>query len=530
MLKQAMTDRKTTTRLSTDDLEQLIEYLAPGLVTTILLLVLFATLFPFDFSLKDGFSIKGIFNNFYKSDSLIDFLVNILLFLPLGFSLASLRQKKLRGIAAILDVLVACAGLSFLVEVLQVFLPSRSSSYGDILANTIGGFLGSLAFHQCRFKILGWLSALLQNIRKRLSIKTLTVCFIGYASLVCLVPFVLQSTTTLNNWDPAFPLLLGNERTGDRPWRGTVSEVYIADRAISEEEVARTFTQEGLLTAMADSLVASYQLTGRGNYPDRTGHIPALSWQRQSPDAQTGTGAFLTSSHWLETTTPAVFLTQKIRQTSQFTLSAIVATADTAQKGPARIVSLSGSPYERNFTLGQQKADLVFRLRTPLTGEGGAKPDLLVPKVFTDTKPHHLVITYGGSVLRIYMDRLQNSYSFALNPGVTFFSYLFPFLGCHLKTENLRYINAIYYGIAFIPLGFILSLITTIGKKQSIFQLLWISSGLFLPACILEGILSRETGDSMRLGNILLSIAIEGGTLLIVKQKFASRLKNARTS
>lgn len=77
----------------------------------------------------------------------------------------------------------------------------------------------------------------------------------------------------------------------------------------------------------------SYQLTGTGSDRDQTGHLPVLSWRGQPPNAQDGKGVFLTSSHWLETATPATYLIQKIRETSQFTLNVTVATADTAQVG-----------------------------------------------------------------------------------------------------------------------------------------------------------------------------------------------------
>lgn len=39
------------------------------------------------------------------------------------------------------------------------------------------------------------------------------------------------------NWDPAYPLLLGNEGTGTRPWRGRLFLVALYGRALSSEEV-----------------------------------------------------------------------------------------------------------------------------------------------------------------------------------------------------------------------------------------------------------------------------------------------------
>lgn len=55
----------------------------------------------------------------------------------------------------------------------------------------------------------------------------------------------------LSNWDDNFPLLLGNEATGDRPWRGVFHRVAIYGRALSAEEVRRNHTagQRHLLAA-----------------------------------------------------------------------------------------------------------------------------------------------------------------------------------------------------------------------------------------------------------------------------------------
>jgi len=486
---------------------------APRIVTCSLLLVLFSTLFPFDFSFKDGFSVKAIAGSFNNSSNLSDRLVNVLLFLPLGFGFTGLLQTKRLGTTAKLaTVLIVSAGLSFTIEVLQVFLPSRASSLSDIVTNSLGGFLGFLCFHLWRFQILSSLLALIEKSKDYLSIKKLTAGFIGYMTLAFLISSVLPSATNLKNWDLTFPLLLGNERTGDRSWQGYVSEVYIADRAISKEEVARVFSDKHFFDIIRDSLLADYQLTGKGSYRDRTGHLPDLTWRGQSPNAQDGTGVFLTSNHWLETATPATSMTQRIRETSQFTLSTTVATADTAQTGPARIISLSSDHNQRNFTLGQQGTHLVFRLRTPVTGENGVPPELVVPNIFADPNPHHLVITYSGSVLQLYIDELQNSYSFALS---------------ELGPKSYK---ILYYELIFIPLGSLLALIAIISKGRLIFYIFLMYGGVLLPSLLLEGILASGSGRSISLENLLLSILITAGTMLIFKVRVPSWVKSDMVS
>lgn len=113
----------------------------------------------------------------------------------------------------------------------------------------------------------------------------------------------------------------------------------------------------------------------------------SCAWKGEVHNVQQREGVSLGSNHGLETATSAAYLTQRIIETSQFTLSLTVATNDTIQTGPSRIVSLSANRYHRSFTLGQQRSEFIFRLRTPLTGENGINPQLAVPDVFSITKP-----------------------------------------------------------------------------------------------------------------------------------------------
>jgi glycopeptide antibiotics resistance protein len=67
-------------------------------------------------------------------------LANLLLFLPFGIALG-LRFPETRRRRLVL----ACAGLSLAVEVVQLLLPGgRSADVTDILMNTLGGAIGLL--------------------------------------------------------------------------------------------------------------------------------------------------------------------------------------------------------------------------------------------------------------------------------------------------------------------------------------------------------------------------------------------------
>lgn len=70
---------------------------------------------------------------------LVEWLSNVVMFMPVGFLFAGLVAPPLRAWA----VLIA-AGLSAAVEVTQVFLPNRVPSVYDVVANSLGALLGVL--------------------------------------------------------------------------------------------------------------------------------------------------------------------------------------------------------------------------------------------------------------------------------------------------------------------------------------------------------------------------------------------------
>lgn len=73
------------------------------------------------------------------------------------------------------------------------------------------------------------------------------------------------------------------------------------------------------------------------------------------------------------------------------------------QTGPARIISYSYGNNLRNFTLGQQGKDLIFRLRTSSSNFNGL-PNIVAKNVFSELKSLRITITYDFSEYRIYMN------------------------------------------------------------------------------------------------------------------------------
>ena len=93
---------------------------------------------------------------------------------------------------------------------------------------------------------------------------------------------------------------------------------------------------------------------------------------------------------------PATRLNQAIRRSGELTVEAWIQPARTDQTGPARIVSISGSPNERNFTLGQDGDKFDVRLRTAKTSTNGI-PSISTSARSLNTRLTHVIYTRDRS-------------------------------------------------------------------------------------------------------------------------------------
>jgi len=364
--------------------------------------ILYLRLIPFDFIRAGHIPFERIT---WHPLTLRDVPLNILLFIPFGFGLAGLMVRRGRqsgrqsgrqaGIVG--RVVLAGALLSAALEAAQLFMPDRAPSFADVAANAIGALLG---YGLYRAWEMGFGVAMQRYATRR----NLLIGAALYACGVILLTGYLYRSVRLSNWDTSFPLVVGNEAVGKRQWSGWMGSLAL----------------EAGMSGNSDTLIA-YDLKGDAPFEEihQRPAAPPLDWRAGPVTPQDGEGVNVGPGEWLATDSPVSDFSSTARDTGAFSVEMTVASADPAQRGPARIVSVSADAERRNITIGQEYDALIIRLRTPAGGENGQKPELLIPGVFADNRRRQIQAGYDIPMLWARVDGRE--YSLSLAPGLAFF-------------------------------------------------------------------------------------------------------------
>lgn len=292
-----------------------------------------------------------------------DFALNVLLFVPLGIA----ARRHGTGL-----VFAASALLSIGIEITQVWSINRYPGLPDVAANVLGAVSGL------------WLGRVAAQRWPRLPLDEIPVtrwlagaAAAGAAALVLAWALPVRPTN-LSAWDTGYELVLGNEVTGFRAWRGVITAGGIMARPLTREAADAL--------ARADDRAVSTQVAAQGGWV-----LPApvvTRGGRAERIADAGAAAVL----------------RRAIDDGTFTLVARVVPATANQGGPARIVTFSRDALNQNFVLGQDGRRVVFRVRTPITGAAGLNPHALSAPVLEAGVPSTIVATFDGMVSRIYVD------------------------------------------------------------------------------------------------------------------------------
>ena len=355
--------------------------------------ILYLRLIPFDFIRVDHIPFERIT---WHPLTFRDVPLNILLFIPFGFGLTGLMVRRGRQMSIAGRVVLVSMLLSAALETAQLFMPDRAPSFSDVAANAIGALLGYGLF---RVREMGFGRALDRYVTRR----NLFIGLAGYALGVALLTGYLRWSVNLSNWDTSFPLVVGNEAIGKRQWSGRVVELALRAGRDSPQ------------------FYATDNLDGQAPYQEvsQPPSLPPLEWQEGTSSPGAAPGVAFGPGGWLATNQPVTPFSSTARNTDGFIIDTQVASAGPAQRGPARIISVSADAERRNVTIGQEFDALVIRLRTPAGGENGQKPEVILPGVFADERPKHIIVSYVAPMLRVTVDDEQ--YALSLAPGVAFF-------------------------------------------------------------------------------------------------------------
>ena len=128
-----------------------------------------ATLFPFDFSIRLTASLRNGFFLFWPhlvAKNWVGWLLNLLFFMPFGFAVLWWGQTGNRRLLSHwARVAFAGCALSTLVEYLQLFVPGRSSSWDDVLMNTLGTIAGSFIYQRWGQALVRFAESAMMDLR-----------------------------------------------------------------------------------------------------------------------------------------------------------------------------------------------------------------------------------------------------------------------------------------------------------------------------------------------------------------------------
>ncbi len=113
--------------------------------------IVYGSLFPFNFQ-ADPKPLAEFYSNWHMLRNLSDASDNFLLFIPLGIALdACFRTRSARLVAGLASLLLLGVG----VQLLQLYLPTRTAAMSDVLWNAVGLIVGMMLFARVHVALSG---------------------------------------------------------------------------------------------------------------------------------------------------------------------------------------------------------------------------------------------------------------------------------------------------------------------------------------------------------------------------------------
>ena len=293
--------------------------------------------------------------------------------------------------------------ISVSIEFLQIFLPRTSSSI-DVFNNTLSAIIGVWITYSIKSYDPKRSLYFFYNFGKSVYF---WIIFI-YTLLITLIFLTPSFLNTFDNWETDYHLLVGNEKTMDRAWQGNIYKVSIFDRVLKKNEIDAYFKtgyaektfEKNSNGVLVEHVFENVPVNNYGSTGDELAlFIKNGSLINKFADQN---GLRIKGNSLLQSKSSAEKLVAILQKTNQFSIAIWIKPAHLKMMGPARIISLSTDPANRNFTLGQTQDRINFRVRTPLTGNNGSKVSLTSSRILNTRKPQLVVATFYRGEARLY--------------------------------------------------------------------------------------------------------------------------------
>ena len=328
------------------------------------------------------------------------------LFIPYGLLLSHIQyhhseQRFKTGL--ILVILLAVVS-----ELMQLFVQLRTCSGMDLVMDYIGLALGlgaGIIWHRQ--------PQLRAMIDKAFNDKLLYICI---ALLVASYSYrFMPVEASFENWKSDFPLIMGNEEDGSRPWNGDIYQVALFDRLLSEREANNLSSGKINAESLRPVLYYDFSSSTMTIDNDRLISVTEANHNRSETTlrvhgnkgtvaAIVGGGVSLRKGGALRIEKLPENIYKRIVSNNRMSLFAQFQAATELDTGPARIVSLSDSVDYRNFTLGQSMDVLNFRVRTTFSGVNGTEPALTAKGCITPLETQATVSVFTGTASQVYVN------------------------------------------------------------------------------------------------------------------------------
>jgi Concanavalin A-like lectin/glucanases superfamily len=313
-----------------------------------------------------------------------------------------------------------------------------------------------------------------------MSLKHAALLLLIYVGVWLAVSIPVQRETRLSNWEEQSPLIIGNDATGERPWKGQISRVQIWSRALALREVEKlTKLGRDAKSDPASDLLVAYEFPTSTQFMGTKGTAPALVWRTGAPFVETSDGLRLDGKSWLSTKMPVNDLVEKIKKTNQFTLR-VTCTPESVNPSAGQLVSVSQSADETDLSLRQIGPTLGFWFRNPLSADR-ATLSWYIPDVFSTLETEDIFITYNGSDAAAYLNGRRLPQHYRLSSGASLAHRFF-----FIRTEYLPGYEALYSTFVFLPSGMLIGLVASNHVARKTVQRFVLGIFLVAPPILLE--------------------------------------------